>query len=61
MVNDNYMYARCALLIGDKATLGEDKLEELTAIVGDEDKAKEVIEAAKASNPLVSIFAPGPR
>ena len=49
VVNDNYMYARCALLIQDKATLGEDKLPALGEILGDEDKAKEVLEAAKAS------------
>lgn len=49
VVADNYMYARVALLVKDKATLGEDKLPELTEILGDEDKAKEVFEAAKAS------------
>lgn len=49
IVNDNYQYARVVLLVKDKATLAEDKLEELTEILGDEDKAKEVVEAAKAS------------
>jgi nucleolar protein 56 len=33
----------------DKSTLGEDKLEALADIVGDEDKARSVLEAAKTS------------
>lgn len=33
----------------DKSQLSEDKLDGLTDVVGDEDKAKEIIEAAKAS------------
>ena len=49
MVNDNYQYARIALVVKDKATLTEDALPMLTEITGDEDKSKEVIEAAKAS------------
>jgi nucleolar protein 56 len=49
VVNDNYMYARLALVIKDKATLTDDALPALKEITGDEDKAKEVIEAAKAS------------
>ncbi|PRQ17023.1 putative Nop domain-containing protein [Rosa chinensis] len=49
IVNDNYLYAKLAKTIRDKSTLSEDNLEELTDIVGDEDKAKEIIEAAKAS------------
>ncbi|GKD17133.1 nucleolar protein 56-like protein [Tanacetum coccineum] len=49
IVNDNYLYAKTAQYIGDKAELSEDKLEGLIEILGDEDKAKEVIEAAKAS------------
>ena len=49
VVNDNYMYARLALVIKDKATLTDDALPTLKEITGDEDKAKEVIEAAKAS------------
>ena len=47
--NDNYMYAQLALVIKDKATLTDEALPALTKITGDEDKAKEVIEAAKAS------------
>ncbi|ONI08019.1 hypothetical protein PRUPE_5G153500 [Prunus persica] len=49
IVNDNYLYAKVSKFIEDKSTLSEDKLPELTDIVGDEDKAKEIIEAAKAS------------
>jgi len=49
VVNDNYQYARIALVVKDKATLTEDALPMLTEITGDEDKSKEVIEAAKAS------------
>lgn len=49
IVADNYTYARVARFVKDKATLADTALEELTEIVGDEDKAKEVIEAAKAS------------
>ncbi|XP_071710689.1 nucleolar protein 56-like [Rutidosis leptorrhynchoides] len=49
IVNDNYLYAKLAKFIDDKSALSEDKLEGLVDILGDEDKAKEVIEAAKAS------------
>eukprot|EP00195_Chlamydomonas_chlamydogama_P010551 CAMPEP_0202900590 /NCGR_PEP_ID=MMETSP1392-20130828/11922_1 /ASSEMBLY_ACC=CAM_ASM_000868 /TAXON_ID=225041 /ORGANISM="Chlamydomonas chlamydogama, Strain SAG 11-48b" /LENGTH=495 /DNA_ID=CAMNT_0049587007 /DNA_START=183 /DNA_END=1670 /DNA_ORIENTATION=- len=49
IVNDNYQYARIALLVKDKSTLTEEKLPELTEIIGDEAKAKEVVEASKAS------------
>ncbi|KAJ0790196.1 putative Nop domain-containing protein [Helianthus annuus] len=49
IVNDNYLYAKLAKYIEDKSELSEDKLSGLIDILGDEDKAKEVIEAAKAS------------
>lgn len=49
IVPDNYMYARVCLAVKDKSNLGEDKIPEITEIVGDEDKAKEVVEAAKMS------------
>ncbi|EEF51815.1 nucleolar protein 56 [Ricinus communis] len=49
IVNDNYLYAKLAKFIEDKAKLSEEKIPELTDILGDEDKAKEVVEAAKAS------------
>jgi nucleolar protein 56 len=49
IINDNYLYAKVAKYIEDKAQLSEEKLSALTEVVGDEDKAKEIIEAAKAS------------
>ncbi|CAA2989126.1 nucleolar 56-like [Olea europaea subsp. europaea] len=49
IVNDNYLYAKVAKYVEDKSQLSEDKLDGLTDVVGDEDKAKEIIEAAKAS------------
>lgn len=49
IVNDNYLYAKLAKFIEDKAELSEEKIPGLTDILGDEDKAKEVVEAAKAS------------
>ncbi|CDP15007.1 unnamed protein product [Coffea canephora] len=49
IVNDNYLYAKVAKFVDDKSKLAEDSLPGLTEIVGDEDKAKEIIEAAKAS------------
>lgn len=49
VINDNYIYARAAKYVKDKSTLSEDAISELTDITGDEDKAKDIIEAAKAS------------
>ncbi|XP_017973846.1 PREDICTED: nucleolar protein 56 [Theobroma cacao] len=49
IVNDNYLYARVAKLIEDKSKLSEEHIPALTEILGDEDKAKEVVEAGKAS------------
>ncbi|XP_065873451.1 nucleolar protein 56-like [Euphorbia lathyris] len=49
IVNDNYLYAKLAKFIEDKAKLSEENIPELTDLLGDEDKAKEVVEAAKAS------------
>eukprot|EP00850_Spirogloea_muscicola_P005762 SM000026S09011 [mRNA] locus=s26:1030236:1036628:- [translate_table: standard] len=49
IVNDNYQYAQCAGLIKDKSKLAEDTLPSLTEIIGDPDKAQEVLEAARAS------------
>lgn len=49
IVNDNYLYCKVAKFIEDKSKLAEDKIEALTDLVGDEDKAKEIVEAAKAS------------
>lgn len=50
LVNDNYQYAQCVLLIKDKLEISEQKhLEGLTEITGSEDLAKEVIEAGMMS------------
>nr|XP_016437582.1 PREDICTED: nucleolar protein 56-like [Nicotiana tabacum] len=49
IINDIYLYAKVAKFVDDKSQLSEDKLADLTEIVGDEDKAKEIVEAAKAS------------
>ncbi|KAL6552443.1 hypothetical protein OROHE_007807 [Orobanche hederae] len=49
IVSDNYLYAKVAKYVEDKSQLSEDQLSDLTDVVGDEDKAKEIIEAAKAS------------
>lgn len=49
IVNDNYLYAKVAKFVDDKSQLSEEKISALTEIVGDEDKAKEIVEAAKAS------------
>ncbi|KAK4256963.1 hypothetical protein QN277_006616 [Acacia crassicarpa] len=49
IINDNYLYAKVAKFIEDKSMLAEDKIPGLTDIVGDEDKAKEIVDAAKAS------------
>lgn len=49
IVNDNYLYARVSKMIDDKSKLTEDHIPMLTEALGDEDKAKEVIEAGKAS------------
>ncbi|CAG7878527.1 hypothetical protein BRARA_F00004 [Brassica rapa] len=49
IVNDNYLYARVSKMIDDKSKLTEDHIPMLTEVLGDEDKAKEVVEAGKAS------------
>eukprot|EP00197_Chlamydomonas_leiostraca_P011012 CAMPEP_0202885878 /NCGR_PEP_ID=MMETSP1391-20130828/41882_1 /ASSEMBLY_ACC=CAM_ASM_000867 /TAXON_ID=1034604 /ORGANISM="Chlamydomonas leiostraca, Strain SAG 11-49" /LENGTH=547 /DNA_ID=CAMNT_0049569135 /DNA_START=129 /DNA_END=1773 /DNA_ORIENTATION=- len=49
IVNDNYQYARVALIVQDKSTLSEEKLPEITEVLGDEAKAQEVLDAAKSS------------
>lgn len=56
IVNDNYLYCKVAKFIEDKSKLAEDKIESLTDLVGDEDKAKEIVEAAKASMGRISYF-----
>lgn len=49
IVNDNYTYAKLVKFVKDKTSLTSEMLEEITEVIGDEDKAREVIEAAKAS------------
>ncbi|MCL7029585.1 hypothetical protein MKW94_002672 [Papaver nudicaule] len=49
IVNDNYLYAKVAKFVENKTELSDDKIPGLTDILGDEDKAKEIVEAAKAS------------
>uniref|UniRef100_A0A0D9Z7E4 Nucleolar protein 56 n=1 Tax=Oryza glumipatula TaxID=40148 RepID=A0A0D9Z7E4_9ORYZ len=49
IVNDNYIYAKLADYIKDKSELAEKDISKLADLIGDEDKAKEVVEAAKAS------------
>ncbi|CAK9176282.1 unnamed protein product [Ilex paraguariensis] len=49
IVNDNYLYAKVAKHVEDKSQLSEDKIPGLTDVIGDEDKAREIVEAAKAS------------
>ncbi|KAK6250237.1 hypothetical protein QUC31_007732 [Theobroma cacao] len=58
IVNDNYLYARVAKLIEDKSKLSEEHIPALTEILGDEDKAKEVVEAGKASMGRSLVFIP---
>ncbi|KAK1381864.1 hypothetical protein POM88_019599 [Heracleum sosnowskyi] len=49
IVNVNYLYAKVAIYVANKSELLEDKLQGLIDLVGDEVKAKEIVEAAKAS------------
>eukprot|EP00775_Hariotina_reticulata_P010341 gene10342-10498_t len=49
IVPDNYLYARVALVVKDKGTLTEEKLPELTEVLGDAVKAQQVLDASKAS------------
>eukprot|EP00249_Psilotum_nudum_P018167 c26671_g2_i1 orf=219-2072(+) len=49
IVNDNYLYSKVAKFVKDKSTLAENVLIDLTDIIGDEEKAREIIEAAKSS------------
>jgi nucleolar protein 56 len=49
VVTDNYQYARTALLVKDKSELSEEHLPALAAVLGDDSRAAEVLEAARAS------------
>jgi nucleolar protein 56 len=54
IVNDNYLYAKIAKFVVNKSDLAEKDIPALADLVGDEDKAKEIVEAAKAS--MARIF-----
>ncbi|KAF8624389.1 hypothetical protein AX15_005875 [Amanita polypyramis BW_CC] len=50
LVPDNQLYARVAQFIGDKETLNEDKLPDLTTLVGDDSVlAQNILDAARGS------------
>ncbi|KAJ6807790.1 nucleolar protein 56-like [Iris pallida] len=49
IVNDNYLYAKLAKFVQNKSELSDEHIPQLADIIGDEDKAKEIVEAAKAS------------
>ncbi|KNC80278.1 nucleolar protein 56 [Sphaeroforma arctica JP610] len=49
VVADNYLYAKTARFVGDKNKLTEEHLEELEELVGDTAKAKQVLQASRAS------------
>ncbi|XP_047087810.1 nucleolar protein 56-like [Lolium rigidum] len=49
IVNDNYLYAKLAKFVTNKSDLSEKDIPALADLIGDEDKAKEIVEAAKAS------------
>ncbi|KAJ6790603.1 nucleolar protein 56-like [Iris pallida] len=49
IVNDNYLYAKLAKFVQNKSDLSDEHIPQLADIIGDEDKAKEIVEAAKAS------------
>ncbi|KAG1338584.1 nucleolar protein 56 [Cocos nucifera] len=49
IINDNYLYAKIAKFVENKSELSDNHIPVLADIVGDEDKAKEIVEAAKAS------------
>ncbi|KAH0853539.1 hypothetical protein HID58_093098 [Brassica napus] len=46
---DNYMYAQASKIIEDKSKLSEEHVTILTEVLGDEDKARELVEAGQAS------------
>ncbi|EQB50536.1 NOSIC domain-containing protein [Colletotrichum gloeosporioides Cg-14] len=50
IVSDNLTYAKLVLLIGDKATLNDDRLHDIAAVVEEDgEKAQAIIDAAKVS------------
>lgn len=55
---DNYMYAQASKIIEDKSKLSEEHVPMLTEVLGDEDKARELVEAGQASmgNRSIQIY-----
>lgn len=49
IVNDNYVYARCASYIKHRTSLSDASIPELAALVLDEDKAAQIVQAARTS------------
>lgn len=49
IVNDNYVYARCAAFIKNRATFDETKLPQLEKIVMSDDTAAEILNASRSS------------
>jgi nucleolar protein 56 len=49
VIPDNIQYARCIRVIKDKSSLSEESLESLNTVLLDEDKAKDVLDAARSS------------
>ncbi len=49
IVKDNFVYARVAKFIGNRATLDESKVEALTELTMDEAVSRQILEAAKTS------------
>lgn len=61
IINDNYLYAKVAKFVDNKSELSDEHIPGLTDIVGDEDKAKEILEASKSSMgrvcwPIADLF-----
>lgn len=49
IVNDNYQYAKLARIIKNKSNLGEEHLESLEEVLGDESRSKQILDAARSS------------
>lgn len=49
IVNDNYVYARCASYIKNRSSLTEERMAGLAELVMDEDKAQEILHASRSS------------
>jgi len=49
LLNDNYLYAKICLVVGNKSKLGDDQVEEMEKVLGDSDLVQSIVEAAKTS------------